>query len=397
MKNCCCCSRMVSLVRALDVSIKRRRKNGDRREGRGEGTYSSAGGKGLDDAALLVGLEDLVDGVLALHHLDLVAEPLAGELDDAAAGDAVEDEAVVEGGGDELELAVAVLGAPDDKEVAGAGLGAEALGAVEPQDLAEAAGAGLVGGEQRGAVVGADLCVAEAADPGAHHVLGVGVQAHAAGGRVHAGHEAGGDEEEGLLGGLDAELGLGADDGGAEVEEGARAGAGQPLGAVDRDELVDELLELGGLEAGQGDAEGAHEHALGVEVGAEEAELAVEAAEDLEALEALGRVVQDRGGGHEAEGPVGLELGGGPAGRVLPAGRDHVVGADGLEAGVGGGLVRHLAGGRVGELVGELGGVEVLDLGGGAVAVGVAIAAAVGSYPALESRGREVGGLGHHR
>ena len=261
----------------------------------------------------------------------------------------------------------------------------------------EAAGLGLVGSEEGRTVVGTDLGVAESANPSADHILGVGVEAHATGGAVHARHERGSDEEEGLLGGLDAELGLGADDSGAEVEEGAGAGLGEPLGAIDGDELGDELLNLNGVEAGEGDTEGGHEEALGVQVGAEEAELAVEAAEDLETLEALGGVVKDGGSGHEGDGAVGLELGNAPAGLVVPGDGDHVVGADGLETGVGGGLIGDLAGIGVGEGDDELGGIELVDLGGvgGAVDDGVGLIDLV-----LESNGSKVllGGLGvgHH-
>lgn len=358
-------------------------------------TYSSAGGESLDDAALLVSLDDLIDGVAALDNLDLLSKAGLGELENGAAGDTVENELVVKRSSDELELAL--LGAPDDEEVGSTGLSAVSLLAVKPEDLVEAAGLGLVGGEEGRTVVGTDLGVAETANPSADHILGVGVKAHATGGAVHARHERGGDEEEGLLGSLDAELGLGADDSGADVEEGAGTGLGEPLGAIDGDELGDELLNLDGVEAGEGDTEGGHEQALGVQVGAEEAELAIEAAEDLETLEALGGVVKDGSGGHEGDGAVGLELRDAPAGLVVPGGGDHVVGADGLETGVGGGLIGDLAGVGVGEGDDELGGIELVDLGGigGAVDDGVGLIDLV-----LEGNGSKVllGGLGvgHH-
>ena len=52
------------------------------------------------------------------------------------------------------------------------------------------------------------------------------------------------------------------------------------------------------------------------------------AAVGLHALEALGRVVQDGGGGHDAEGAVGLDLGRAPARGGGPGAGEHVVGGD---------------------------------------------------------------------
>lgn len=87
-------------------------ENGQRRDychGNGGKTHGSAGGEGLDEAALVVGLDDLVNGVAALDDLELAGEALAGKREDAAARDAVEDEPVVERGRDELELGRVVL------------------------------------------------------------------------------------------------------------------------------------------------------------------------------------------------------------------------------------------------------------------------------------------------
>ena len=53
------------------------------------------------------------------------------------------------------------------------------------------------------------------------------------------------------------------------------------------------------------------------------------AAVEFHPFEAFGCVVQDGGGGHEGERPVGTEFGGGPAGGGGPGGGDHVVGAAG--------------------------------------------------------------------
>lgn len=113
--------------------------------------------------------------------------------------------------------------------------------------------------DERGAVIGADFGVAEAAGPGADGGFGAGEKTQAwfsrrgglaggggerdgrggVGGLVEAGEEDGDDEEGGFFGDLHAQGGARADHGGAEVEEGARAGLGQPFGAVDADEGFD--------------------------------------------------------------------------------------------------------------------------------------------------------------
>lgn len=328
-------------------------------------TYGSTGGKGLDDAALLVSLDDLINGVSALNNVDAVAKTLAGELKNAASRDTIENQSVVEGRGNDL-CPAGLLILPHNEEVAGTGLGAVLLLSVQPENLAETTAAGLNGSQQRGAVVGTDLGVAESTNPGANHILGTRVELHAADGRVHDGHVGADDVEHGLGRCLNAELGLGSDHGRAEVKEGAGALAGQPLWAIDSHEGGDELLEFGGREGGQGDAGGGHEHALAVAVGAEQAKLAVEAAEDLETLEAFGGVVKDGGSRHERDGTVGLQFRGGPASADLPGGSDHVVGGDGLGTGIGGGGIGD--GTRVlGAGVSELGGVELLVGGLGAV------------------------------
>jgi len=66
---------------------------------------------------------------------------------------------------------------------------------------------------------------------------------------------------------------------------------------------------------------------VAVEEGAEEAQLAVVAAVEFQAFEALGCVVEGGGGGGEGEGAVGEEGGGRPAGGEAPGAGYHVVGA----------------------------------------------------------------------
>ena len=326
-------------------------------------TYSCTGSEALEDATLSVGLDELVDGVLPLGDLDLTSESGASEVKTAGPGDTIENELVVKRSRDELLLAVLAL--PDDEEVASTGLCALTLGTVKPQDLVEASPAGILSGHEGGTVVGTDLCVAETTDPGADHVLGGSVEAHATDGGVHARHEGDDDIEHGFLGCLDAESGLRADHGGTEVEEATGAVLGQPAWTVDAEKSNHELLELLGLKDGEGDASGGHAHTSGVLARTEDTKLAIVATEDFETLEALCGVVKNGSGGHEAQRTVGLELGSGPASGLGPVGGDHVVGADCLEAGVGGGFIGDVAWG-LGEGVGEVGGVEGGD-GGGAI------------------------------
>lgn len=263
-----------------------------------ENTYSSASCKSFNNAALLVSLKNLINCVLPLNNLELFRKSLPGELDAAAASDTIQDQPIIQGRCNQLKLA-GILRAPQDEEIASTRLGALSIGSIQPEDLAKASRASLVRGEQARAVVGANLGIAETTHPGTDLVLWAGMELHTAHRGVHTRHEAGGDEQEGLLGSLDTELRLGTNHGGAEVEEGARTGLGKPLRAIDLNELGDELSELLGTETWQGDPEGGHEHAVGIEVRAEQTEFAVKATEALEALEAFGRVVEDRGGGHE--------------------------------------------------------------------------------------------------
>lgn len=47
---------------------------------REKSTYSSTGSKGLEDTALGIGLDKLINGVLALGNLNLTSKSLAGEV-----------------------------------------------------------------------------------------------------------------------------------------------------------------------------------------------------------------------------------------------------------------------------------------------------------------------------
>ena len=330
-------------------------------------TYSSTGGERLEDAALGISFDDLVDGVLALSNFQLVTQALANNVQTAATSHTVKNQLVVKRSSDEFLLAVLAL--PHNEEVGGTGLGTLTLSAVQPQDLVVAAKTSIRSSHERRTVIGADLGVSETTNPSADHVLGRSVQAHTTGRSIHARHESDDDVEKGLLGSLNTELALGANQGRTDVQEVAGLVAGQPLGAINRQQRNHQLLNLGRREDRQRDTAGRHAEALHVAAGAEDAQLAIVATVDLEALETLGSVVQTRSGRHEAQWAVGLELGSGPALSGRPGGGHHVVGGDGLEAGVGGGFIGD--GTRVlGEGDGELGGVEVV-LGRSLGAIGV--------------------------
>lgn len=318
-------------------------------------TYGSTSSESLNDAAFGVGLENLGDVVLSLGNLELIAQSLANQLEAASSGDTIEDQLIVERSSDDLLLAILAL--PDDKEVAGTGLSTLALSTVQPENLVVAASSGIGGGQQGRTVVGADLGVAEATNPGADHVVGRGVKSHSTSGSIQAGHEGDNDVEEGGLGSRNTELRSGTNNSRSDVQEVSRLILGEPLGTIDGKKGDHELLDLGGLEDGEGDSAGRHSETSSVAVRTEDAELAIVTTVGLETLEALGSVVQDRGGGHEAQRTVGLELGSSPAGGLVPGSENHVVGGDGLVAGVGSGLIGD--GTRVlGVGVGELGGVE---------------------------------------
>ncbi|KAI6773187.1 hypothetical protein HG531_000036 [Fusarium graminearum] len=292
-----------------------------------------ASGERLEQTTLSISLHDLRDGVLSLSNLILVTKTLTDQLQTAATGNTIKDQLVVKRSSDDLLLAV--LSLPHNEKVTGASLSTLALRSVQPENLVESTGSRIYCGEQRGAVVGAHLGVTETADPGAHHVVWGCVQAHSAGGSVHAWHESHNDVQESFLGSRNTKLGSSSNDGGADVQEASCAVGGEPLGSVNGEERNHELLDLGGLKARKRNTGGRHAKTSGVAVRTEDSQLSIVAAVHLEALEALGSVVKNGSGGHEAQGAVGLEFRSGPAGGLLPGGEDHVVGGDGLVAGVG--------------------------------------------------------------
>lgn len=298
----------------------------------GKGTYGSPAGKALDQTSLLRRRDNLAHSVLPLHNLNrlevlAIAQPLLDKLDHTPPGNTIQNNLIPQRRSDKLQLAL--LAPHQSKEVTRSRLSNLRLISQQPKDLVIPQPPRLLLRHQTRPVIRAHLRESESPRPRAHSIVLRGEQLHAARRLGQLGHVGSDDEEHSLLGGLDAQLGLCADHRGAEVEELARVGLGEEFRAVDGDELLDQLLDLGGVEGGERDARGGHEEAAGVAVGAEEAELAVVAAVGLEALEALGGVVEHRGGGHDGEGAVGLEFRRRPAGVDVPGAGDHVVGCEG--------------------------------------------------------------------
>lgn len=319
----------------------------------GSDEEGSARGESLEESALLVRLDDISHGELALDDLDTLqragglalGEARAGELENGSAGNALQDDALAEGRGDKLDL-LGLLVSPDDEEVGRTRLGDVSVLAEEPQNLIETTGTGLALSNERRTIVGTKLGVAESTRPSTNSILSRSKKLKSRSALLlrcvalerrrrsrsserlaHIWEQRNDNVQQSLLRALHAERRIGRNHRRADVQEAALAVAGQPLGAVARAERDDHLLQLLGVEVGEGDSLAGAAHALAVLVDAEEAQLVVVAAVEFEAFEALGGVVQDGGGGHDGEGTVGLEFGGGPAGFLVPGGGDHVVGA----------------------------------------------------------------------
>lgn len=202
-------------------------------------TYSSARNERLNNAALLGGLLNIINGQSALHSLKrrklankVLRQTLAHEFQNAATGNTGQNKLVLQWSSNKLQLAFGVV--PDNKEVTGASLGDLTVRAEQPQDLIEAQGLGLAVGLQGRTVVRTELGVAEAAGPGTDGIGGRGVESKTFAGLgfgvlLHfreVGPWDGNNEEEGFLGHLDAEVGTVTDNGGTDVEE--RTGVGEP-------------------------------------------------------------------------------------------------------------------------------------------------------------------------
>ena len=291
---------------------------------------SGTAAEGLLDAALLAGLNNIVDGEALLSDLD-VAE-LAGEGENRVASNAGENGAVKRSG-DDLALALLVL--PNNQEVHGANLIDHIIGA-KPEDLLEALLGGLALDGNGASIVAAKLEGTRSSGPGAV-VLGVDQELDGLEASGIVGADGGVDDEE--LNGIrrsNAEGLVVADGGGAEVKRVTLLGGDPAL--VHLDELLNTVEKVGIVEGGEAEAihgglETAHVH-----LGAEETNLALLANVSLHALEALETVVKAaalRGEGKVSE--IGDE-GGTPSSLLGPVNLEHVRGEDGakthtLEAG----------------------------------------------------------------
>ena len=187
-------------------------------------------------------------------------------------------------------------------------------------------GLGLHGG----GVVAAGLGKAGAAPDGADvlflHVDGHGLQAVGVVG-------AGGGEEHAVdvvVGLLDAQLGLVADDEGTDVEGGFLV-LGDPV-LIEHHKLLQGLDAEVNVQSRDAQALVGTVQTLEVLLGPEEQDAAVLGAVGLHALEGLLGVVEDGGGGAQGDGTVGNDAGVMPADAPVVVHEQHVVGEDGAEA-----------------------------------------------------------------
>lgn len=252
------------------------------------------------------------------HHtlLDLPAEA-AGNVLDAVARDTVNDALGIRH--NERDILAVLL---DSDEAARAELvNLLVLDAIQVQRNPVALVARAVAEAQHGRVVAADLGVSRTVRRGAVKVVedervdGVGAVVDARGD-----HE---DGEDVLLGRVEAELGGGAVQLGADVHGGAGL-VGRDEAGVEGDGGLDGVEEEGLGDARHGDDVGGVLEAQGVLVRAEDVDCGVTGrAEGLEALVGLLAVVEGRGHAVDAHEGVRDELEGGPL-----AGRDGVGGLD---------------------------------------------------------------------
>ena len=127
-----------------------------------------------------------------------------------------------------------------------------------------------------------------------------------------------------LLCGTNAEERLFGEHEGAQVQAGL-GGRRNPV-TVDGDQFLDALKEVRYGKFGQGHTGSRGLQATSVGVGAEGVQAAVSVTVDLQSLKDFLTVVQNRGGGVQFDGTVGLNAGTMPAALLAPAHVDHVVG-----------------------------------------------------------------------
>lgn len=198
--------------------------------------------KHLNDTTLLISLDQVLHGELALADLELA--PLASQAQDTVTSDTGQDRSV-QLGGHQLGLALLVL--PVHKAVHGANLGHLVIGAKQPQVLLEAFLVGIQLGLDAGGIVASDLGITSAAGPGTDLIRG-GQQVDSSKARREVRtHGGGNDEDHGLVRGANAEGLLGADHGRAQVQ-GVTTALGDPA-VIDLEELANALDKLIILEA----------------------------------------------------------------------------------------------------------------------------------------------------
>ena len=219
------------------------------------------------------------------------------------------------------------------------------LHTVQPQDLGVAVGKGALAGAVGSAVVAAALGLAGAAADCAD-VLGLDDDLH----RLHAvfkvaAHGGEDDHEHGLMDAVEAQLGIGAEQEGTDVQGGAGLRGDEPL--VQLYQSLDSLQSILGGHHRQAETDGGVLHTLHVVPGTEQLDLAVLAAVSLQALKDLGTVVEHAGGGGQGDVLEGDDAGIVPALFIGIVHDEHVVGVVDAEAQlVGGGQFDGMGGFR---------------------------------------------------
>ncbi len=280
-----------------------------------------AAGEDLGDLARGHALAPFVDAHLALDH---VHAAIACQLQDAVAGDALED-AAGQRRGDQAAVA------HHQEHVHAAQLfQVLALDRVQEQHLRAALRLRLLLRQQRGGVVAAALGRAGAA-LGRARIVGGQPDRHRrhALGEVGTGR-AGDDVVASLLRRAHAQERLVGDHEGAEVQAGLRRRR-HPRG-IDRDQLPQRFDEQVHRQLRQRQALRRALQAPAVGVRAEGPDRTVGMAVGLDALEDLLAVVQHRGGRIQRQRAVGADLGIVPALLAVPFDGDHVVGEGVAEA-----------------------------------------------------------------
>ncbi|GMR62626.1 hypothetical protein PMAYCL1PPCAC_32821, partial [Pristionchus mayeri] len=304
----------------------------------GRDDAGGASAEHLQQSVLLERRPDVLHGEGALGNLELAV--LARQLQKRVARDTGKNQTTVERRRDQLELSLLVL--PEDEDVHRPDLGNLLVLARQPHHLLASLLRGGSGDADRRRVVASHLVRSDASGEGADE-LGVGQE----GDRLEARREvradgAREDEELSLERAVHAQFLVGADERGSDVERGG-SGRGYPVD-VESDLVGDHLDQLLRVEHRErGSLRGAV-HARHVHVGAEHADLVVDAPVRLHALEQLDGVVQHLGSGVQLERLNLVQLRFLPARLHVPVDVDHVVGVVLAELQIAGGLLHLLRG-----------------------------------------------------